>query len=151
MIRAFLIGLIALALSTGASLALAADPLVTAPSDAANKSIPQVPWKKISGDDKRVLAMLEKDWDQLMGVQQRRLLGAAKAYPKLTPTEQQRFQARLREWVALKPDQREAARAKHRNLSSLPPEKQAELRQRWEQTHADKGSAQPTPTPSAPK
>lgn len=129
--------LIALSTLVFCSSVVAADP----PGDAVDKPVAPVAWDKIPSAEQKVLAPLKKDWSQLLGAQQRRLIGAAKEYPKLTAVEQARFQTRLNDWVGLSPEQRKAARENHRDFSSLPPDKQVELRQRWQQSQAEKNAA----------
>ena len=108
---------------------------------------PQIPWTKLSVEERRVLEPVAKDWQAMPGYQQERLQGAARKYPSLQPIQKERFDTRIRDWAAMTPDQRKAARDSFQGMRKLPPEKQHELRERWLERHANEGqgAAQQSP------
>ena len=109
---------------------------------------PQIPWQRLTPEERRVLGPVEREWSSMPGYQQQRLQGAARKYPSMQPIQKERFDTRIRDWAAMTPDQRKAARETFQGLRKLPPEKQHELRERWLERHgSDRGRGYTTPTP----
>jgi Protein of unknown function (DUF3106) len=109
-------------------------------------STPQIPWTRLSPDERRVLGPLAPDWDHLPGFQQERLISSARRYPSLQPIQKERFNDRIRDWAAMTPEQRRAARETFQGLRKLPPEKQHELRERWlRERQGNEGRSRPSP------
>jgi hypothetical protein len=138
--------IVAVLFAAAASLAVAKEP--------ERPKTPQIPWTKLSAEERRVLAPVAKEWPTMPGYQQERLQGAARKYPSMQPIQKERFDTRIRDWAAMTPDQRKAARETFQGLRKLPPDKQHELRERWLERHnaEARGQAQPAPgysTPSA--
>ena len=133
-------GLIAAVLLAAAGLASAADP--------DRLKTPQIPWTKLSAEERRVLEPVARDWPSMPGYQQQRLQGAARKYPSMQPIQKERFDSRIRDWAAMTPDQRKAARETFQGMRKLPPDKQHELRERWLERHSSDGERRyTTPTP----
>ena len=123
----------AILLAAAAGLAPAKDP--------ERLKTPQIPWTKLSVEERQVLQPVAREWPSMPGYQQERLQGAARKYPSMQPIQKERFDTRIRHWAAMTPDQRKAARETFQGMRKLPPEKQHELRQRWLERHA--GEARP--------
>lgn len=119
------------------------------PRDPATLKTPQVPWYRLSPDERRILGPVEPDWDRMPGYQQERLKSAARKYPSLQPIQKERFEQRIRDWAQMSPEQRRAARETFKGLRQLPPEKQHELRERYLQRQGE-GREDARPRSDAP-
>jgi len=123
-----------------AALILAAALAVTFAARAeTDRSAPQVPWRNLSSEERRILGPVGPEWERLPGYQQQRLISSARRYPSLQPIQKERFDQRIRDWANMTPEQRRAARETYKGLRQLPPEKQHELRERWLQRHGNEG------------
>jgi hypothetical protein len=129
-----------------AGLVLAAAAGLAGAKDPDRLKTPQIPWTKLSVEERRVLEPVARDWPGMPGYQQQRLQGAARKYPSLQPIQKERFDTRIRDWAAMTPDQRKAARETFQGMRKLPPEKQHELRERWLERHGNEGQGAPHPT-----
>ena len=118
-----------------AAVLLACAAVSAQPRDPERRNAPQTPWNRLSAEERRILAPVEREWDRMPGYQQERLKGTVRHYPNLQPIQKERFEERLRDWAAMTPEQRRAARETYKGLRQLPPEKQHELRERWLERH----------------
>jgi Protein of unknown function (DUF3106) len=104
---------------------------LAAPALAYDPNLPQVPWSRLSPEERRILGPVAPDWERMPGFQQQRLIASARRFPSMQPIQKERFEERIRDWAAMTPEQRRAARETFQGLRRLPPERQHELRERW--------------------
>jgi hypothetical protein len=86
-------------------------------------------WSSLSGNQRSVLAPLERDWGTISPAQQQKWLDVANRYGGMPPDERARAQQRMTEWSRLPPSERARARLNFQEARQLSRE---ERQQQWD-------------------
>lgn len=93
---------------------------------------PQLSWKELNVEQKKILAPLVREWDQMENYRRKKWLGIAERYPKLPFEARQRVDKRMQQWATMSPQQRHKIRRDYEAFSKLPPEKKAAIHEKWQ-------------------
>lgn len=108
----------------GVTAAEPAKPAATVVADAGGPA-----WGSLNGQQRGVLAPLERDWHTIDAPRKAKWLEVASRFPSMPPEERQRVQERMADWARMSPAERGRARLTFQESKQLTREQK---QQRWE-------------------